>query len=196
MIPPRREAQPSPLLELLHADRNAITAYVALRLLAGGSRQVNTTRARITEVCGLHRNRITTAITALHEGGWIIRRRGHAPNRRWYRITFKSEGLFPWAAKTYPRARKNTRSPRAVKSDPSAASKVRENVPKRAKRLSRENGPNSLEGVGASYSPAPAPTGGAERTPTQGAFQHQETTDSDGGGPTRPITEILGLGNG
>ncbi len=189
----RPRPKPESLLALLKSNRNAITVYGALRWLSGEKRQINTSRAAITEITRLHRSTITKAVTALHDGGWICRCRGHATNRRWYRITFASEEFFPCNGKTVPSARKKSSILRAGKPIPSAMSKDGENHPKRAKRLRRKNRPNSLEGVGASYGPAPSPTGGAERTPTQGALQHPENTEC--GGPAIPIAEILELTN-
>ena len=189
----RRHPAPWPLDKLLAADRSAGTVFLALVALAGGKRQVNCTRARITEVTRLHRSTITKAITALHDALWITRRRGHAVNRRWYRITLNVESAFPWTVKSGLRARRKPVAPRAVKTVPSAGSKEHENRPKRARRLGRENRPNSLEGVGDALQPSPlVPTGAG----TAGIAQHaaQDTVrKQECDGPLIPIADALGL---
>ena len=92
--------RPIQLPGLLKRDRNAVTVYFSLRWMAGGSRQLNTTRQRIADVCGLSPKRITAAMTALHEAGWLIRRYGRNGKRAWYRLVLRGFGLFPEGRKT------------------------------------------------------------------------------------------------
>ena len=110
-----RKPTPWPVPELLQHNRNAALLYLALRWLAGDSRQLNTTRAGIADVCGLHRETITKAMNTLHEAGWVVRNRGHAKGRRWYRITFPSKTLFPWAVETGSNNVGSTRALRPVR---------------------------------------------------------------------------------
>ena len=84
-----------PLNKLLEKNRNAMTVYSTLRWLAGDRRQLNTTRARINEVCGLHIQTISKAISALNESRWITLNYGRHQNRCWYRFTFPCERFFP-----------------------------------------------------------------------------------------------------
>jgi hypothetical protein len=175
MTLPRRST-PWALPKLLAANRNALTVYAVLRFLAGDSRRYATTRQRIADVCGLSLRSIGEAVQALDEAGWLTMNYGRQGLKSWYRLTFPVVGFFPVVRKTYH-------------SKPKSVSK---NIPQQTVCCVSKNSTHSLNGVGASYGPAPTPTGGAERTPTQGAVQHLEKTDC-GGGPTRPITEILGI---
>lgn len=136
---------PLPLPELIQRNRNAATVYLSLRYLAGDSRQLRTTRAKIGHVCGLHRETITKAVRVLHDGRWIKRSWGRAVNRRWYRITFVEISVLPWVGKTVLSATSKTHSPKAGKTDPSARSKERKNRPKRSLPLGRKNRRISLE---------------------------------------------------
>ena len=89
-----------PLEELIAADRNALTVYSALRWLAGDSRKLGTSRKRIRSAIGLSEKRITTAIHALKDAGWIRLHYGRATHRMWYRISFPKDAFFPVSRKT------------------------------------------------------------------------------------------------
>jgi len=89
-----------PLPKLLTANRNALTVYAALRWLAGDSRRLCTTRARIGDACGLYRDTITAALQALDAAGWVRLRYGRAGTRTWFRLSFPGAGFFPVPAKT------------------------------------------------------------------------------------------------
>lgn len=139
------KCDPWPLPRLLEADRNAATVYMVLLWLAAGRRQVYTTRARITAVCGLYRETITAAIQALDRAGWVRLRHGHVPARRWYRLTLAKLPPFPWAEKS------RSREPGFRGKKPL----------KRAPRLSGKKPPNPLTGIGGLPAPAlPPPVGG------------------------------------
>lgn len=161
------------LPELIAMNRNAATVYVALRWLACGKRQVCTTRAAITKVCGLHREGITAAMSALHDCGWIDKSYGTAKNRKWYRVTFGS---------------KNDFFPKAVKTGLREKSWTRKNRPKGRSRLGRFSRLNSLERVGASLkAPAPLPMGrGGQGSPTTGNITAAPATEEVGGSNGRP----------
>jgi len=113
----KRKPSPWPLPKLLAANRNAATVYAALRWLASERRQLNTTRARITEVCGLHKDTITAAMQVLAKSEWIGLNYGRRGDKTWYRLTFPGPGFFPVAPKNSFSAtggsRKN-RSQRAI----------------------------------------------------------------------------------
>ena len=84
-----------PLEELIAADRNALTVYSALRWLARDSRKLGTSRKRIRSAIGLSEKRITTAVHALKDAGWIRLHYGRATNRMWYRVSFPKDDFFP-----------------------------------------------------------------------------------------------------
>ena len=145
---------PWPLPRLLKADRNAATVYLALRVLASGRPQVNTTRRRIRDVCGLHERRVTAAVRALADAGWLTLRYGRSGKRTWYRLTLL-DVLALWVRK---RPSGNYATPLALRARkrPSArATKVYENDPQRAARCGYENDPHPLEGIGRAPSPRP-----------------------------------------
>ena len=103
------------LPELMEMNRNAATVYLALRWLANDGRQLNTTRPRIAEVCGLSLRLISRAVHALRDSGWIRMSRGwqqKPPLRAWYRVSFPAQDLFPVGRKTTHKGRK--RRKRAV----------------------------------------------------------------------------------
>ncbi len=88
--------KPWPFPKLVKASRCAVILYAALRYLAGDRRQLNTTRQRIRDACGLHPDSTTEAMKALDAAGWVKLRRGYANERRWYRLTFPTVAVFPW----------------------------------------------------------------------------------------------------
>lgn len=150
-MPRGRTKSPIPLPDLLLLNRNAATVYAALRYLAGDKRQLRITRRRITEVCSLSKDVVTAAVTALHDGRWIVRRRGMMPGRRWYRITFPNVVTFPWAAKT------------SLRKKPDAKTQAGKNRSKRARPLNQKNRSNPLGGIGQSPDARPSlPVGRAE----------------------------------
>lgn len=93
----------APMQEVLRRSKQALTVHAALRQLAAGKRQVQTTRKRIRDITGLHKDTVTKAIWALHDCGWIIRAYGRAGNRTWYRITFPPGDLLAWLPAAGPR---------------------------------------------------------------------------------------------
>ena len=91
----RRARKPWPLPKLLGQNRCAITVYAALRWLSGDVRRLETTRDRITEVCGLHRDTISAAMKVLDKAGWVRLNYGRAGTRTWYRLSFPVQAFFP-----------------------------------------------------------------------------------------------------
>lgn len=120
--------KPWTLDKLMAANRNAATVYLTLRWLAGGKRQLNTTRAKVSSVCGLHRQRISEAMTALGNAGWVKVNYGRAGIKRWYRLTIEMD-FFPMTMKTTHRESKS----------------VHENRPKGTVPYDHENRPLSLK---------------------------------------------------
>jgi hypothetical protein len=165
---------PWPLAKLLAECRNAATVYLTLLWLAGERRQVCCTRARIADVCGLYRDTITAALQSLDRAGWVRVGHGHAPARRWYRLTLAKLPPFPWAVKTRSRD----------------ASKTGKKPLKGTPRLSGKNPPNSLERVRAREPVAPSALG-VGATPALCAQK-----DYEGDGPAVSIAEALGLTKG
>ncbi|RJP30926.1 MAG: hypothetical protein C4547_15995 [Phycisphaerales bacterium] len=78
--------------KLLAADRNAGAVFLALVELAAGKRQIHKTRASIRAVCGLSERRITTAMHALRDAGWIrlAIQSDEAKTRSWYAVTLNA----------------------------------------------------------------------------------------------------------
>ena len=81
-------------------NRNAATVYLSLLWLAGDKRQLNTTRQKIAAVCHLHQRRISEAMQALHDGGWVTVNYGRAGNKAWYRLSFPVGRFVPVCMKT------------------------------------------------------------------------------------------------
>ncbi len=190
MKPARRQPAPWPVDKLLTRDRNAGTVYLALIALAVGKRQVNTTRASIAEVCGLYRDRITSALAALHDAGWVNRRYGRAGNRCWFRINFPQDPLSPVALKISFRDRKKAPSPGAEKHRRSAASKTVENQLQGTRPCAVENQLHPLEGIGDALQPSPlVPTGAG----TAGIAQHpaQDTGENNAACDAITLTPIV-----
>jgi len=78
---------------LLKRDRNAATVFVALVALAGGRRQLNTTRGTVRSLCGLSERCIGSAIEALHHANILKRRYGRAGSKTWFRLTLPTVDL-------------------------------------------------------------------------------------------------------
>lgn len=138
---PVKSRPPWPLPKLLAKNRNALTVYGVLRWLANDRRQLNTTRARITAVCGLHEDTISAAVAALGDAGWVSVGYGRQGNRTWYRLTFPVAGFFPVAGKTRHRE----------------GSGGQKNRPQGTARCGRKNRPPVRKYRGASPPPPAAP---------------------------------------
>lgn len=120
-----------PLPELLKLNRNAATVYMALRWIAGERRQLNITRDKIRAVCGLHIRRISEAMAALDECGWVVVNYGRHGIKTWYRLSFPVGQIFPVCMKTAHRERKVSDK----KSTQGTVRCVYENDPQSLKRL-------------------------------------------------------------
>lgn len=107
----RRQRCAWSLDDLLAADRNAATVYIAIRWLAAGRRRWQGTRKTLAGVCGLHRQTITKAVAALAEGGWLTLSYGRRGGKSWYELTF-GEAVLPEAGKTVPCGASNRRKNR------------------------------------------------------------------------------------
>jgi hypothetical protein len=152
------------LPELLASDRNAGTVFLVVVVLAGGKRQVSTTRTRIAELCGLSLRRIGTAVNALHEAGWIWRTYGRHGVKTWFRIMLPKIDLSPVVSKTTHRARKPPRVPVVRKATHSAARSVSQNDTQGRVPCGIENDTLCPKGqIGAVPAAAPLPLEGARR---------------------------------
>jgi len=148
--------RPWPLPRLLAANHNTITVYAALRWLSGEKRQLNTTRQRIAEVCGLHEDTITAAIRTLADAHWIALNYGRAGHRIWYRLSFPVAGFFPVAVQTGLR-------------DGSSGG---QNRPQGTVPCGRSNRPHPLKGIGAVPAAAPSPLSGGASAPAPNLREH------------------------
>jgi hypothetical protein len=90
-----KRARTKSVPELLRADRNAVTIFIILIHLAGGRRQLWTTRKRIREVCRLPLRRVTLGINALHRAGWIIRKYRRHGIKQFYVIVLPTIDFAP-----------------------------------------------------------------------------------------------------
>jgi hypothetical protein len=152
-----------------------MTVYGSLRWLSGLSRRLCCTRRRITEICGLHEDTITKAMKALNEAGWVEVNYGRHRKRTWYRLSFPKIEFFPVAEKL----------------GGSAGDRSRKKRPQQRQSCGRKNRLHSLEGVGASFGPAPTTDCGAERTPACDSSPAREIIGNNG--PVIPIADILGI---
>ena len=135
------------LPELMKANRNAATVYLAVVWLASGRRQVGTTRARIRAACRLSERCIGAALEALHEASWIVRRYSRAGHKTWYRLT-----LIDGAAVDFGAVVRKTRHRELCKKS--------KNVPQGIERCGTKIVPHSRKGVGGDPAPSrgdPAP---------------------------------------
>ena len=157
---------PWSLPELLKADRNAITVYVALRYLSGTKRQITTTRAGITAVCGLHKQTITKAMNVLGKANWVKVRYRHEPGRQWYALSFPKrffyEDDFFGLIGSHPRRKNRPHRERSM-------------------RTKKTTSPPSGDRGGQTV-PAPSPTGERGRTTP-------DTTQTTTGNPTTEMCE-------
>jgi len=128
---------PKSLPDLLKMNRNALTVYGSLRWLSNERRQLNTTRRRIADVCHLSEKRITDAMQALHDGGWVSVNYGRQGIKTWYRLSFPV-GRFS------PVVRKTTHRERRV---------VAQNDPQGTRPCGTENVPHTLKGIGRTAPP-------------------------------------------
>src|SRR5262249_20708585 len=99
--------EPWPLPKLMKANRNAMTVFGALWWMAKGKRQLSTTRKSISKVSGIRDfERISTAMHALNDAGWLSLAYGCNGKRTWYRITIANFGHPTWPGKAASRARR------------------------------------------------------------------------------------------
>ena len=150
--------KPTPLPELLERNRNAATVYLALRCLSGERRRLSTTRARIAALCWLSPKRISEAMTALDECGWVAVNYGRAGIKRWYRLTFPMGHFLPMVTKTTL-----SKCKVGVKNDP-----------KQTVCYGDKNDPLSLKRD--SDAPTPSPIGSAGRSPVE-EIEHRRLSE-------------------
>ena len=106
--------KPWPVPKLLEADRNAVTVFVTLQVLAKGKREVSTTRGRIKAVCGLSEKPISTAIKVLNEAGWITRNYGSDGRKTWFRIVLPASDLWGRYRASGRKRKEGKKRPRCV----------------------------------------------------------------------------------
>ena len=139
--------RPWPLEKLAAANRNSVLVYVAIRAMASDRRQLNTTRKRISALCGLNDlDTISTAMKVLCEAGWVALNYGRQGARTWYRLTFPVPCFIP--GPVYIGHREGHRD--------------RRNPAQGSKRCTRSNPVHSRKGVGGGPAlecgdPAPEP---------------------------------------
>lgn len=143
-----KRTPPWPLAQLSAVNRNSVLVYVAIRAMAGDHRYLNTTRKRLSTLCGLRDlDTISAAVKVLGEAGWISVNYGRQGNRTWYRLTFPVPGFIPGPVHIGHREGRRDRRNRAQGSGP----------------CTRSNPVHSRKGVGGGPAlecgdPAPAPT--------------------------------------
>lgn len=138
-----KQHRPKSLPDLLTMNRNAGTVYIALRWLSGERRQLNTTRRRIADVCRISSKRISQAMQALDECGWVRVNYGRQGIKTWYRLSFPVGGFLPVVTKTTYRERKV----------------VDKNDPQGTRPCGDENDPHTLKGIGRPTAPPLCPSG-------------------------------------
>ena len=143
----------------MRTNRNAMTVYMTLRWLAGGRRAVQTTRARITEVCELSSKRISAAMTALNAAGWVHLNYGRTVNRSWYRVSFVEISQLPVGLKTTHRSARKRHPPVGPKTTHRDATGGAENDLQECNPCRAENDPLTLKGKGRPTAPPLTPHG-------------------------------------
>lgn len=188
----KKTPPPLPLTDLIKKYRLAFVVYGVLREMAGSKRQLNRTRRKLAERCGMDKKTISRAVSVLHDAGWIIREYGSRPeqNRKWYRITLAFDEFLPLVSATShscvnssaksPQAAADgadgngqtapqaTSPPKTHATDPSAVTSDPSNGSKGCAPLDPSDGSNSLERVVGGGPPSAPPTlrcGLAEGTP-------------------------------
>jgi hypothetical protein len=132
-----KKHRPKSLPDLLKMNRNAGTVYLALRSLSGERRQLNTTRQRITNLIHLSEKRISQAMQALDECGWVKVNYGRQGIKSWYRLSFPVGDFLPVVTKTTYRGRKV----------------VDKNDLQGTRPCGDENDPHTLKGIGRTAPP-------------------------------------------
>lgn len=114
-----KRTPPWPLEQLSAVNRNSVLVYVAIRALAGDHNYLNTTRKRLSTLCGLRDlDTISAAVKVLGEAGWITVNYGRQGSRTWYRLRFPVTGFIPGPVHIGHREGRSDRRNRAQGSGP------------------------------------------------------------------------------